>query len=200
MLQGILKLLGKGVGHVEESFQAMMDVPTRDASGAGSSGTQKEKKKRAPRNKKDEQAVGEQSSKATSGSSSSGFAPAQLPMDASLVDTPAILDVGEGVVIVPVKRKRQLVKKSEGEAEEVPKLKKAKFPRDKEQRKEFIASMTGEPTGLWPVEPSDVPEREGRRPEQEVETNVDASMPTTAEMDQNVEDIIVRSREQPFIS
>ncbi|GAB2283892.1 hypothetical protein Dimus_018376, partial [Dionaea muscipula] len=53
MLEEVLKLLGKGGGHVEDSFQALFEVPSVGASIAGSSGSQKEKKKRAPRKKKD---------------------------------------------------------------------------------------------------------------------------------------------------
>ncbi|GAB2286413.1 hypothetical protein Dimus_020822 [Dionaea muscipula] len=62
MLEKVLKLLGKGGGHVEDSLQALLDLPFVGASGASSSEAQKEKKKRASRRKKDptEQAVGEE--------------------------------------------------------------------------------------------------------------------------------------------
>ncbi|GAB2295045.1 hypothetical protein Dimus_029230 [Dionaea muscipula] len=63
-LESILRMLGKGGGHVKENFQTML----KGSSGAGLSGTQKEKKKRALRKKKEvltEEPIGEEEEGAT---------------------------------------------------------------------------------------------------------------------------------------
>ncbi|GAB2281524.1 hypothetical protein Dimus_016106 [Dionaea muscipula] len=50
--EDLLGMMGKGGRHIDESFQVLLGKPSGGSSGAGTSGVQKEKKKRAPRKKK----------------------------------------------------------------------------------------------------------------------------------------------------
>ncbi|GAB2267900.1 hypothetical protein Dimus_002875 [Dionaea muscipula] len=134
--------------------------------------------------------VDEESTKVAGDNAPSRFTLAQLPVDASLVDTSSEPVVGEGAVVGPVKRKSQPKEKSveieTGTDVEIgPKPKKAKLLRAKHQRNRVRVQ----------------PMRQGaEQDEAVVVTTVNASFPTTSEMEQDVESLITSTRQQPFIS
>ncbi|GAB2295972.1 hypothetical protein Dimus_030118 [Dionaea muscipula] len=53
-MESLLRMIGKGGGHIEESFQVLLGSASDLGSGAGTSSVQKENKKRAPRKTKED--------------------------------------------------------------------------------------------------------------------------------------------------
>ncbi|GAB2270476.1 hypothetical protein Dimus_005370 [Dionaea muscipula] len=87
--------------------------------------------------------------------------------------------LGEEAATVPVveeegQRRKRRLKKATSTGPSFKKARKVKLPRGKNQRQEYILSLSGEPTDLPRVVPLDVPNREAV---------LDASGPTTTELD-----------------
>ncbi|GAB2283791.1 hypothetical protein Dimus_018280 [Dionaea muscipula] len=209
--------MGKGGGHIDESFQVLLGKTSGDRSGAGSSGAQK--KKKITRKKKEKVTtavtVGEEEETpkedATQESkqwvqrlspkanlkkkTTTNPANGENEMEASDEDTPTDEATDEDAQTV--------------ESSAVPVV-----SEEGKKTKRFLKKKFGEVGGeeerghLRRAVPSDVPDRERMKPvsseteqrEEAVETAKDDSLLITAELNEETEKLIAFARQLPFIS